>query len=187
EHLMLLERLRDRVLDHLAQSGLVQAGTEGADARHDAGDGIGAVVRAAACAARPTVLVAVGDLPGVPASGARLGRSSPAAVARRADPQFAVALHEPPGLAAVPAAGQDQPLGAERLQRPDQQLDLRRAFRAAGGEQAGIAGSGGSPLWPAALFFAFPAAWAAGSIRSSIRQPRMSSSAMKIFRLSRSG
>src|SRR5208337_4076942 len=123
------------------------------------------------------------------------------------------------------------------LQGPDQQLDLRRAFRPPRGKQAGIAaqrrgqppllstrrgsppdrsrdvvpaqgrlGAGndasddraglgrkppmpgpGSALWPALFFFVLAAGPAAGTMRSSIRQPRMSSSAIKTLRLSRSG
>ena len=41
EHLVLLERLRDRVLDHLPQSRLVQARAQAADMRYDAAAGSG--------------------------------------------------------------------------------------------------------------------------------------------------
>jgi len=135
---MLLERLRDRLLDHLTQSRLIQASAQNADVRHHARDGFEAVIRTAAGASRLAAFVTEGDLPAVPAGCARFGSSSPAAVACRADPQVTVALHESLGLAAVRAARQDQPPGAVRLQRPDQQLNLRRSLRTPGGQETGI-------------------------------------------------
>ncbi|HEY6310263.1 MAG TPA: hypothetical protein VIY52_05580 [Streptosporangiaceae bacterium] len=140
------------MLDHLALPQLIQAGAEVADVRHDAGDGVragtGAVIRATAGAARLAMLVAVGDLPRVPAGSTRFGGTTSAAVARGADPEFAVALDQPLGLAAVRAARQYQPLGARSQQYPDQQFDLGRALRVPGGEQPGIAGqrAGQTPL-----------------------------------------
>ena len=82
QHLVVLERLPDRLLDHLAHPGLVQAGTEAADVGHDRGDGVGAVVGTAAGATRLAVPVAAGDLPGVPADGTGFGGTPPAAVTR---------------------------------------------------------------------------------------------------------
>lgn len=59
QHLMVLERLRDRLLDHLAHPRLVQAGIEAADVGHDRGDGVGAVVGTAAGATWLAVLEAM--------------------------------------------------------------------------------------------------------------------------------
>ena len=131
QHLVALERAGYRARDHVLQPGRVRARAEAADMGRDRRDGIGTVVGTAAGAARPAVLVTGGDLPGGPADRARLGGPAPAAVARGADPQAAIALHQPPGLAAMSAPGQDQPPGPGSLQVPDQQLDLRRALRAA--------------------------------------------------------
>jgi hypothetical protein len=104
----------------------------------DRRDGIRTVVGTAAGAARPPVLVTGGDLPGGPADRARLGSPAPAAVARGADPQPAIALHQPPRLAAMSAPGKGQLPRPGLPQVPDQQFHLRRSLGPAGGEQAGI-------------------------------------------------
>ncbi len=110
--------------------------------------GIGAVVGTAPAAARPPVPVPGTDVPGVPADRARLGGAAPEVIARCADPQYAIALDQPPGLTAAAAPRQDQPPGPVLPQDPDQQLDLRRAFRPPRGQQARIAAQrrGEAPL-----------------------------------------
>jgi hypothetical protein len=82
QHLVVLERLRDRLPDHLAHPRLAQAGIEAADVGHDRGDRVGAVVGTAAGATWLAMLVAVGDLPGVPADGTGFGGTPSAAVTR---------------------------------------------------------------------------------------------------------
>ncbi|SRR6266851_7703835 len=82
EHLVVLERLRDRFLDHLEQPPVIQPRAEAADMGRDLRDGVGTAVGTAAGAAWPAVLVAGGDLPGVPADRARLGGASPQVIAR---------------------------------------------------------------------------------------------------------
>ena len=139
QHLVALERPGDRFGDHLEQPGLIQSRAEAADMGRDLPGGIGAVVGTAAAAARPAVPVPGTDLAGAPADRARLGGAAPAAIARCADPQHAIALDQPPGLTAAARTRQDQPLGPVLPQDPDQQLDLRRALRLPRGQQARIA------------------------------------------------
>src|SRR6266700_8341825 len=94
EHLVVLERLRDRFPDHLEQPQVIQPRLQAAGMGRDLRDGAGT----AAGAARPAVLVAGGDLPGAPADRAGLGGASPAVVTSSADPQAAGALDQPHGL-----------------------------------------------------------------------------------------
>src|SRR6266487_2395401 len=80
EHLVVLERLRDRFPDHLEQPQVIQPRLQAAGMGRDLRDGAGTAVGTAAGAARPAVLVAGGDLPGAPADRAGLGGASPAVV-----------------------------------------------------------------------------------------------------------
>jgi hypothetical protein len=134
-----LERAGYRTRDHVLQAARTRPGTASADMGRDRRDGIGAAIGKAAVAARTPVPVTGGDLPGGPAGRARSGGPAPAAVARGADPQAAIALHQLPRVTAMSAPGQDQLPGSSRLQLPDQQPDLRRALGPPPGcEQAGV-------------------------------------------------